>query len=136
MSEEAVGCGLWAVGRSASRFATTASSVLMFMTFAATWSHADPLFDPMRPPTATHPSASAPREYGPRVSAIFFSGLRRVAVFDGHVVKVGDRVGDVTIREISADGVRYSRAGQVEFARLPTQAAIVRRDAAGVEEGQ
>jgi len=86
---------------------------------------------------ATHQSGPAAYiDVASHVSAIFFSGERRVAVFDGHVVKAGDRLGDITIREINADGVRYLRAGQIEFARLPTQAASVRRSAAGVEEGQ
>jgi hypothetical protein len=49
-------------------------------------------------------------------------------VLDGRVVKNGDRIGDLVIQEISADSVRYTRAGRVEIARLPTQAAVVRND--------
>jgi MSHA biogenesis protein MshK len=94
------------------------------------------LIDPMRPAGPGNGPAHSAAPIRPRVTAVFLSGQRRVAVFDGRVVKVGDRVGDVTIEEISADGVRYMRAGKVEYARLPQQATPVRRNAAGAEEGQ
>jgi len=104
---------------------------------ATSLSHADTLVDPTRPPITVHKSGPAREvESDVRVTAIFQSGERRVAVLNGQVVTAGDRVGAVTIQEINADGVRYVRAGRVEFARLPKQAAKVRRDAAGAEEGQ
>jgi hypothetical protein len=94
-------------------------------------SSAADLVDPTRPPAAARKaplsSVSAPAE-GPRVTAIIQTGDRRVAVFHGQVVKAGDRVGDMFIESVSAEGVRYRRAGRVEFARLPKQAAVVRRN--------
>ncbi|HYM35398.1 MAG TPA: hypothetical protein VET48_08385 [Steroidobacteraceae bacterium] len=104
--------------------------------------HADTLVDPTRPVMSNKTAPTRNVEAPVRVTAIFRSNERCVAVFDGQVVKVGDRVGDLTIQEITADGVRYLRAGKVEFARLPKQAATVRRDAASsrtdqvAEEGQ
>jgi hypothetical protein len=90
--------------------------------------YADSLYDPTRPPWVTR-NATGSKEVAlaARVTAIFQSGDRRVAVFDGQVVKAGDRVGDVAIEAILPDGVRYRRAGRVEFARLPKQAAVVRQ---------
>jgi len=109
----------------------------MAFVLLAPLSHADPLIDPTRPPVTVHKSGPVNlAEPVVHVTAIFSSGERRVAVLDGQVVKVGDRVGVVTVQEITPDGVRYLRAGRVEFARLPKQAATVRRDAAGAEEGQ
>ena len=98
--------------------------------FAVGASAAD-LVDPTRPPLAarkaTSSTAPAPAE-GPRVTAIIQTGDRRIAVFHGQVVKAGDRVGDMFIESVSAEGVRYRRGGRVEFARLPKQAAVVRRN--------
>ena len=121
----------------ASRITRHVLRLAMLVIAATSLAHADSLIDPTRPPITVHKSGPA-REVDPvvRVTAIFQSGERRVAVLDGQVVKVGDRVGAVTIQEINADGVRYLRAGRVEFARLPKQAAKVRRDAAGAEEDQ
>lgn len=88
------------------------------------------LVDPTRPPVvARKASPNAPvQEATPRVTAIIQTGDRRVAVFYGQVVKAGDRVGDMYIESVTAEGVRYRRSGRVEFARLPAQAATVRRN--------
>ncbi|MBC7982330.1 MAG: hypothetical protein H7Y02_00595, partial [Candidatus Obscuribacterales bacterium] len=76
---------------------------------------ANDIVDPMRPPTATRavgvkPAAQKPA--GPRLSAVLFSGERRVAVIDGRAVQEGDRVRDAVVVEIFVDGVRLARAGQ------------------------
>jgi MSHA biogenesis protein MshK len=101
------------------------------MFVAASFAHADTLIDPTRPAFAQAKSSAVARSVDPTSSltAIFLSGERRVAVLDGKVVKAGDRVGDIVIQEISADSVRFTRAGRVESARLPKQAASVRSDA-------
>src|SRR5689334_8682365 len=81
-------------------------------------SFAADLVDPTRPPVTAHKanSSAAPvQAEGPRVTAIIQTGDRRVAVFHGQVVKVGDRVGDMYIEAIVAEGVRYRRGGRVEF---------------------
>ena len=118
----------------ASRVSRFVSRILPLMTLATSLAHADTLIDPTRPIA----SKSAPVrnvEHIAQVTAIFHSGKRCVAVLDGKVVKAGDRIGDITIQEITTEGVRYARAGRVEFARLPKQAAAVRRDAVTVEAG-
>jgi MSHA biogenesis protein MshK len=120
----------------ASRITHHASWLLAPLLFVASLAHADALVDPTRPPMSVHkPGVVREVAMAAQVTAIFNSDERRVAVLNGQVVKVGDRVGDITVQEINADGVRYLRAGRVEFARLPRQAAAVRRDAAGAEEG-
>lgn len=112
--------------------ATGQSRIALALMLAASCAHADALIDPTRPAFASTKSSSPmARSVDPvaRVTAIFQSGERRVAVFDGRVVKAGDRIGDVAIQEILADGVRFTRAGRVELARLPKQAASVRSEA-------
>ncbi len=94
---------------------------------------ADELVDPTRPANARRSASKEFVPQGSRVSAIFLSGKRRVAVFDGKVVKAGDRVGEVFIETITADGVRYRYEGRVEFAALPKQAATVRRSISSEE---
>jgi MSHA biogenesis protein MshK len=113
----------------ASRVMRHVSRTALLSLACSTAAIAADLVDPTRPPvvarkvTGTAPVVDAL----PRVTAIFQSGERRVAVFEGQVVKAGDRVGDVFIESISVDGVRYRRAGRVEFARLPKQEAVVRQ---------
>jgi MSHA biogenesis protein MshK len=91
--------------------------------------HAGELADPTRPPVVARKAiAAAPSVVAtPRVTAIFQSGERRIAVFDGQVVKAGDRIGDIFIEAVLADGVRYRRSDRVEVARLAKQAVSVRR---------
>jgi MSHA biogenesis protein MshK len=103
--------------------------LLLALAVGIAYAKADTLIDPTRPANAPA-KATAIRGVEPvsQLTAIFKSGDRRVAVLDGRVVKSGDRIGDLVIQEISADSVRYTRAGRVEIARLPTQAAVVRND--------
>ena len=79
------------------------------------------LRDPTRPPTAQ----AARTVHGqviaePRVSAIFLSGTRKVAIVNDRLVKVGDILGDFVIDEITSTGVRYRSAGHLKFAALPS----------------
>jgi MSHA biogenesis protein MshK len=93
---------------------------------AAVAAGAEALVDPMRPAMASGNGGTREIVVA-RVTAVFNAGERRVAVLDGRLVKAGDRVGDLVVNEILADGVRYTRGGRVETARLPKQAADVRR---------
>jgi hypothetical protein len=108
------------------------SAILAGMSFLGiTCAHAETLIDPTRPAFAQAKSSHVSRAIDPvsRVTAIFQTGGRRVAVIDGQVVKAGDRIGDVVIQEILVDGVRFTRGGRVEVARLPKPAVSVRSDA-------
>ncbi len=112
------------------QLATGQSRIALALILVAPLAYADTLIDPTRPAFAPVKSSSGVRSIGPssRVTAIFQTGGRRVAVLDGRVVKAGDHVGDVVIHEILADGVRFTRGGRVELARLPKQAASVRSE--------
>jgi MSHA biogenesis protein MshK len=99
--------------------------------FVTPLSYAETLIDPTRPANApTRAVVASSGEAAARVSAVFQTGGRRVAVLDGKVVKAGDRIGDAIVQEVMTDGVRLSRGGRIEVARLPKQAASVRRGAA------
>jgi hypothetical protein len=75
------------------------------------------LRDPTRPPTAiiTVKHAEEPK---PKVSAVFLSNTRRIAIFNAQPVRAGDTVGIYHIDEVDAQGVRYSAAGRSDFAPL------------------
>lgn len=83
---------------------------------------AQPLGDPMRPPAMPGPSPSeAAGEAAPaaaRLQSVLLSPGRRVAVIDGRVVKVGERVGDATLIAISASEVVLQRADGRETLKL------------------
>ena len=92
-------------------------------TFIVT-AHADPLLDPMRPPSV---QAKTRTDNGAlKVTAILRSGERRVAIIDGNAMGEGDSVGNATIDSIGVDEVHYTRAGRHETARLASAAMPVR----------
>jgi MSHA biogenesis protein MshK len=110
------------------RRAVRVSCCVLALVIGISYAKADTLIDPTRPANAPTKSGPVVRVVEPtsRLTAIFQSGDRRVAVLDGRVVKNGDRIGELVIQEILPDSVRYVRAGRVETARLPKQAAAVR----------
>lgn len=84
------------------------------------------LKDPTRPPAAAAPSHHAAAHAAlPRVTAIFLSPARQVAIFNEQPVRVGDQVGSYRIDAISAAGVHYTSAGHSAFAALATAAPAV-----------
>jgi hypothetical protein len=77
------------------------------------------LKDPTRPPvTSALSKPSGEHKQPPRVSAIFLSSSRRIAIFNAQPVQAGDSVGIYRIDEIEAHGVRYSCSGHSAFAPL------------------
>jgi len=92
---------------------------LSLLCLAGTGATADELRDPTRPPAPTTVASHATqRVVVPRVTAIFISAARRVAIFDSQPVHEGDRVGDYVIQTITATGVRYRLGMQVAFSAL------------------
>lgn len=81
---------------------------------------AQPLGDPMRPPAAV----AAPPEPGEasktaaRLQSVLISPGRRVAVIDGRLVRVGERVGDATLVAISESQVVLQGPGGRETLKL------------------
>lgn len=81
---------------------------------------AQPLADPMRPPAAAATS-SEPGEAtksAAQLQSILISPRRRVAVIDGRVVRLGERVGDATVVAISDSEVVLQRADARETLKL------------------
>ena len=91
--------------------------------------HADTLRDPMRPPQSAGAHVRA-TEAAPVLSAVFFAGARRSAIFNGRLVKPGDEVGGYSIEDVLAEGVRYRHAGAVHELHLPSPAGTVKKPAA------
>jgi hypothetical protein len=75
----------------------------------------DPTQPPALPSQVTH---AAEHVSQPKVSAIFFSGVRRIAIFNEQPVHAGDVVGAYQIDEVTVDGVRYTSGGHSAFAPL------------------
>jgi hypothetical protein len=105
-------------------------SIAYFVSMPTSVSHAQALADPMRPanaaPVATGSVRSVAAPSGPRLTAVFSNGERRVAVIDGRVVREGDRVSGDTVIEILADNVRLARAGHTQTLRIPKSTVPVR----------
>lgn len=90
---------------------------------------AEGLPDPTRP--ATLNISAAPVEASEpelQLEAIMRSGERHLAIVNGRLVRVGDRVGTALIRDIDADGLRYAIAGRERVAKLPGATLKVRRN--------
>lgn len=85
---------------------------------------AEPVRDPMRPPSA---SSSVPGQRSNRVpvtvSAIFISPTRRSAIVDGRLVRAGDSAGLCQVLEILDEGVRCRFPKGTRIVRLPGSAA-------------
>jgi hypothetical protein len=64
------------------------------------------------------------------LQAILQSADRYIAIVDGAVVRAGDRIGEATIREISAESIRYSRGGRERTVRLQRRSVKVRQEPA------
>ncbi len=83
---------------------------------------AQALHDPMRPPAASDPStAEASKDSAARTArlqSVLISPGRRVAVIDGRVVRLGERVGDATLVAISESQVVLQRRGGRETLKL------------------
>lgn len=82
---------------------------------------AQALRDPMRPPAAAEASALQGAGAAPaaaRLQSVLISPGRRVAVIDGRVVRLGERVGDATLVAISESQVVLQRADARETLKL------------------
>jgi MSHA biogenesis protein MshL len=96
------------------RFAITALGLLLACA-AAVSAHADSLTDPTRPPI---PGARVPGG-GLQLEGVLCHGGALVAIADDRLVHVGDRVDGALIRDISPQGIRYSRGRHERFAYAP-----------------
>lgn len=93
------------------------------------------LADPMRPySVARAPQGKVISEFS--VTAVFRSDERQVAIVNGKVVKVGDRLADIRIVQILPDGVRYERGGRLVTIHIASQTVKVRSSAANTAASQ
>jgi len=99
--------------------ATARVSFLLTLTLMASKGFGAPagLVDPTRPTTATGHSGAS-HACGVCVEAIVTREEGSFAVVNGHVVRAGDRFSDISIEEVTPDGVKYLQGGHRGFARL------------------
>jgi MSHA biogenesis protein MshK len=119
---------LAATARAAAPVATAMASMLIAHPVGA-----EALRDPTRPMNAKT-AAVAIHAQTIHVEAVLSSHERMLAIVNGKVVRVGDRVGDARIDEVLTDGVRYTRDGRSQVARLDSHLVQVRQPAAPVKD--
>ena len=94
----------------------------------------DRLVDPTRPANAKAIATEAKNDKVVRLEAILRSAEGLLAIVNGKVVRSGDRVGVTYIDEVLVDGIRYTRDGRTQTARLDSKAMQVRRNVVANEE--
>lgn len=94
---------------------------------------ADRLVDPTRPANVRAAATAAPVDAF-RLEAILNSNGALVAIVSGKVVRAGDRVGGARIDAVLANGVRYTKDGRSQTARLEPKVMQVRRNVVRNEE--
>lgn len=112
----------------------TRHAILVAGMLAAGALQAGSLADPTQPYAARH-VRGAPAIAAVTVSAVLTSATRRVAIVNGVVVQAGGRVGDATIVEVLADGVRYQRHGKEYVCHIASLAAKVRASTSKIKAG-
>lgn len=94
---------------------------------------ADPIRDPMRPPSAGVTVPGQRSNLVPTtVSAVFISPTRRSAIVDGRLVRAGESAGLCQVLEILDEGVRCQFPKGTRIVRLPGTAAAFKQSAAPV----
>jgi hypothetical protein len=106
----------------------------LLLSMTAKTAMSDRLVDPTQP-AHTRSANTAESLPAVRVEAILQSGERRLAIVNGKVVRAGDRVGSIHILEVHIDGVRYSRGGETNVARLTGKPMQVRQNVVQSGEG-
>jgi hypothetical protein len=99
---------------------------VLLLSMSAQAAGADRLVDPTRPPEAPGTSNSTSPETV-RVEAVLRSADRDLAIVNGKIVRAGDHVCGASVDAILADGIRYTRDGQMHIARLQQASIPVRR---------
>ncbi len=83
-------------------------------------SGAQALSDPTRPPIPAGVPVAATRNAasGPLLQSILLSPSRRLALIDGRMVRVGDRVGNAQVVAIDFDSVKLRRGDSISVMKL------------------
>lgn len=103
------------------------TAAVLTLSFGATSAGAEALHDPTRPATLKASASTTPAAATVRLEAILRAEGRHVAIVNGKVVRVGDRVGDAIIIEINDHAVAYIRAGARHVSSLVRHELNVRR---------
>lgn len=107
---------------------------VLYLLTAAPLVHADNVYrDPMRPYTPPAAAESASEPVGYRLSSVLVSPYRRVAVINGRVCRVGDRVAGAEVLAIEREWVRLRVGGKeviVAFNGEAPRAEVNREEAA------
>jgi hypothetical protein len=103
------------------------SMAITGMAIAGTHASAADLRDPMRPANAPAATISRPAAVTPlQLQAVMTTGAARIAIVNGKIVHVGDKVSGALITEISSDSIHYTRGGKALVASLPNTRISVR----------
>lgn len=85
----------------------------LLVSLGAVGAAAAELADPTRPTRTLPATPGSPQAAAAlRVSAIFISGERRIAVVNGRSVRVGETIGGATVQRIERDRVSFLRGGR------------------------
>lgn len=117
--------------------APAATALLALALLSAPESRAQGLADPTRPPNfAGLPFGATPAApSGPLLQSIVLSPKRRLAVIDGKLVGIGDRVGDATLVAIEIDSVRLREGGGTRVLKLLPEVRKRETETAGLPAG-
>jgi MSHA biogenesis protein MshK len=103
---------------------------LPVLLLAATGAAAQAVQDPTRPPAQLiRPTAGVALPSAPQLQSILIgrnAGGRRIAVIDGNLVRVGDRVGSARVVAIGAGAVELQRPGGRDILKLQGGGAAAR----------
>lgn len=94
---------------------------LLLMSAAAAAGAQPGLGDPTRPTSLSEPQESTRAAQMPRwrLQSTLIADDRRVAVINGRIVSVGERIEGATLLEVRSDGVTLQQDGQRLNLRLP-----------------
>ena len=99
-----------------SRRTTTITLTLLLACAVTGRGHADSLTDPTRPPNADTRMRDVS---GLRLQGVLCHAGTFIGIADDRLIHAGDRIDGTLIRNISAEGVRYSRGAHDRFAYAP-----------------
>jgi hypothetical protein len=97
---------------------------------------ADTLHDPTRPATLPTAALVPKGDAAVHLEAILGTDKSRLAIINGKVVHVGERVADALITEIGPQTIRYVRNGQIGTLKLPDPRIPVRTAASPSQGAQ
>src|SRR3569623_96084 len=99
----------------------TIGSAFMLTSTCVSWSLAENLLDPTRPPAALYAlqgSSSSMQQSGPVLQSIFISAGKKTAIVNGHELKVGDKLGEARVAKITESEVVLQEGKSTQTLKL------------------